>query len=152
RLLSGEPALPRLGQSAGVSQHRAEARPNLPLHHHLPLFRQMNRSRLSTSILLGPLLATALMAESGLRYENPVYTENFPDPTVIRTGEGYVAIGTTGQGRMADGRIFTTITSPDLVNWKLSGGALVPPSDDAALQYWAPEICDQDGTYYLYYS
>ena len=61
----------------------------------------------------------------GLEYCNPVHDGYFADPFVMRTDDGYVAIGT---GRSVDDRVFEVLRSPDLVHWRSVGGALVPPS------------------------
>ncbi len=88
----------------------------------------------------------------GGSYTNPVYAASMPDPSVIRHEGYYYAFGTTGNGRKADGRIFTTLRSPDLVRWESLGGALVPPSPNRRYQYWAPEVTFHKGTFYMYYS
>jgi len=85
-------------------------------------------------------------------YANPVYAGSMPDPGVMRHAGVYYAFGTTGGDRKADGRIFTLLRSRDLVHWEELGGALTPPSDDATLQYWAPEAAAHAGRFYLYYA
>src|SRR5207244_2342134 len=49
-------------------------------------------------------------------------------------------------------RIFTVLSSRDLVKWDALGGALVPPSENARYQYWAPEVTFEKGIFYLYYA
>jgi beta-xylosidase len=93
-----------------------------------------------------------LIQESDQTYTNPVYAGDMPDPSVEKFGDYYYAFGTTGNGRLPDGRIFTLLRSRDLVNWEPLGGALVPPSDNANYQYWAPSIAENQGKYYLYYA
>jgi arabinan endo-1,5-alpha-L-arabinosidase len=85
-------------------------------------------------------------------YTNPVYAGDMPDPSVMRFHGAYYAFGTTGAGRLPDGRVFTLLRSTNLVNWELLGGALMPPSPNPQVQYWAPEITFNHGTYYLYYA
>ena len=85
-------------------------------------------------------------------YTNPVYTGSMPDPSVIRYQGFYYAFGTTGKERLSDDRIFTALRSPNLVEWKALGGALVPPSPNERAQYWAPEVTFDRGTFYLYYA
>jgi beta-xylosidase len=85
-------------------------------------------------------------------YTNPVYAADMPDPSVKKFGHYFYAFGTTGTGRLSDGRIFTLLRSPDLVHWTRLGGALTPPCTNADYQYWAPEITENNGTYYLYYA
>lgn len=88
----------------------------------------------------------------GRTYQNPVFAGNMPDPSVKKLGAYYYAFGTTGNKRLPDGRIFTLLQSSNLVDWIKLGGALVPPPDDQNHQYWAPEITEHQGKYYLYYA
>ncbi len=111
-----------------------------------------------------PLLCGLLLAGAGCStpgnmsqttipaYTNPVYAADVPDPSVKKFGNYYYVFGTTGTKRLSDGRIFTLSRSPDLVHWEPLGGALVPPSDNPDYQYWAPEITENHGRYYLYYA
>jgi GH43 family beta-xylosidase len=87
-----------------------------------------------------------------LAYTNPVYSGSMPDPSVIRYGDYYYAAGTTGDGRLPDGRIFTLLRSRNLVEWENLGGALIPPFTETARQYWAPELTSNNGKYCLYYA
>jgi arabinan endo-1,5-alpha-L-arabinosidase len=86
------------------------------------------------------------------QYTNPVHAGSMPDPSVIRHDGFYYAFGTTGAERTPDGRIFTVLRSKDLMNWEPLGGALVPPSDNKAALYWAPDVAAANGKFYLYYS
>ena len=95
--------------------------------------------------------ATQLFA-AGRTYTNPVYAGSMPDPSVFRYKETYYAFGTTGNERLADGRIFTLLRSTNLVDWEKLGGALEPPSPSRRVQYWAPEITVDEGKFYLYYA
>jgi arabinan endo-1,5-alpha-L-arabinosidase len=101
---------------------------------------------------LGAETARAWAGPAPKTYTNPVYRGSMPDPGVIRHEGVYYAFGTTGGERKADGRIFTVLRSTDLVTWTELGGALAPPSPDAAYQYWAPEVAFDGGTFYLYYA
>jgi arabinan endo-1,5-alpha-L-arabinosidase len=90
-----------------------------------------------------------------LRYLNPVWPNYFADPFVLRTGAGYYAYGTCGPenyGLQSDGRMFPLLFSPDLVQWELLGGALVSLDEPDKPSYWAPEVAERDGRFYLYYS
>jgi arabinan endo-1,5-alpha-L-arabinosidase len=93
-------------------------------------------------------------APPAISYRNPVYTGSLPDPSVFRHPNGwYYAVGTTGNDRKADGRIFTLVRSTNLVHWAELGGALEPADPSRALHYWAPEaVVGDDGRSYLYYS
>lgn len=93
-----------------------------------------------------------------LRYRNPVHPAYFADPYVWRHAGEYFAVGTgpeEASGRVAGtggATVFPLLRSHDLVNWGEAGHALVKP--DAALgdTFWAPEVVQADGLWYLYYS
>ena len=113
-----------------------------------------SRRRFLTRSVAGlALLATRAPAAAAARtYTNPAVARNFPDPAVLRHGGHYYAFSTTGQGRAADGRIFSVLASPDLVMWQPLGGALTPPAGTEQFDFWAPEVVLHEGTFYLYYS
>lgn len=83
------------------------------------------------------------------RYRNPVHPGYFADPFVLRTRGGYVAYGT---GSVIGGRPFEVLTSPDLVHWTSVGGALEPLPASMGTDYWAPEVAEHDGRWWMYYS
>jgi arabinan endo-1,5-alpha-L-arabinosidase len=85
-------------------------------------------------------------------YTNPVVADDIPDPTIKKFGDYYYVFGTTSDRRLPDGRIFTALRSRDLVHWDNLGGALTPPSDNPKYLYWAPEVTENNGTYYIYYA
>ena len=82
-------------------------------------------------------------------YCNPVFDGYFADPYVLRVGEEYVAYGT---GSAVEGRVFEILTSPDLVEWTSAGGALLPLAAEHGTDYWAPEVVQADGRFWMYYS
>jgi arabinan endo-1,5-alpha-L-arabinosidase len=82
-------------------------------------------------------------------YCNPVFDGYFADPYVLRVGEEYVAYGT---GSAVEGRVFEILTSPDLVDWTSAGGALLPLGAEHGTDYWAPEVVQADGRFWMYYS
>ena len=90
--------------------------------------------------------------QSQQTYTNPVYAGSMPDPLVLQHRGTYYGFGTTGGERKPDGRIFSVLRSTNLVDWQELGGALTPPTPDAAYQYWAPEVAYDNGTFYLYYA
>ena len=83
-------------------------------------------------------------------YQNPVYPYDFADPFVLKSGDAYYAYGTAAPG--PDGRPFPVLRSADLVHWERLGGALTPLANPSARSYWAPEVAERDGRYFLYYS
>ena len=84
-------------------------------------------------------------------YVNPVYSGSMPDPSVICHDGWYYAYG-TGGAHGKKGRIFNTLRSKDLVNWENLGGALDNPTTETKLQFWAPEVTEANGKFYLYYA
>ncbi|WP_206291399.1 glycoside hydrolase family 43 protein [Humisphaera borealis] len=85
-----------------------------------------------------------------MKYCNPVYPHDFADPFVLKTGDLYYAFGTSAPG--SDGRPFPVLRSTDLVHWIPLGGALTPLSNPIAHSYWAPEVIERQGSFYLFYS
>lgn len=81
-------------------------------------------------------------------YTNPVYPGYMADPFVLAHDGAFYAYGTAG--RPLTDRQFPVLRSVDLVNWDEMGGALVTPPD--LIEFWAPEVAYQDGTFYMYYS
>ncbi len=90
------------------------------------------------------------MPDKTIYYENPVWPGYFADPFVLKTGGQYYAYGTGPATE--DGRAFPVLRSSDLVHWELVGGALEPLQNPSALNYWAPEVAQKDGRFYLFYS
>ncbi len=82
-------------------------------------------------------------------YQNPVFAEYFADPFVWRTGNEYFAIGT---GPEEQGSVFPLLRSRDLVNWDRAGKALSRPDPALGDTFWAPEVLEHQGRFYLYYS
>lgn len=88
------------------------------------------------------------------RYKNPVYEESFADPFVWRVRGTYYAIG-TGPAEAcgaAGPRVFPMLTSTDLVHWRALGHALTRPDTSLGDTFWAPEVAERDGGFFLYYS
>src|SRR5690348_2188191 len=90
------------------------------------------------------------MTRAAVTYENPIWPEYFADPFVLRTGGVYYAYGTGATPLERDGRAFPVLRSTDLVNWQYLGGAL--SAIEGAAAYWAPEVAEHEGKFYLYYS
>jgi beta-xylosidase len=83
-------------------------------------------------------------------YTNPVVDRYFADPFVLRTSEGYYAYGTDLR---ADGaRVVPVLHSRDLVTWEDRGSALRRLDLPDARDYWAPEVAEHEGRYFLYYT
>ncbi|MGH7214251.1 MAG: glycoside hydrolase family 43 protein, partial [Tepidisphaeraceae bacterium] len=86
-----------------------------------------------------------------ITYTNPVWPHYFADPFVLKIGDTYWAYGTAPSDPKT-GRQFPILRSSDLVNWQHVGHALEPLHDPAGVNYWAPEVAEKGGRFYLYYS
>ncbi len=86
----------------------------------------------------------------------PAHDSYLADPFVWRHGNRYYAIG-TGKDE-ADGttegsdRVIPLLTSTDLVDWRYLHHALTAPRPGLGGQYWAPEVAEAEGRFWLYYS
>lgn len=90
------------------------------------------------------------------RYKNPVWPGYFADPFVLRWRNAYFAYG-TGEPAERDptatgASVFTILRSHDLVAWERVGAALAPDPAEQRNAFWAPEVAERDGRFYLYYS
>jgi beta-xylosidase len=85
-----------------------------------------------------------------IMYMNPVLPGDFPDPSVIRdpkTGE-YWATATSSEW----GPPYPLLKSKDLVNWELVGSVFAEPPAWSSSNFWAPEIQEDNGKYYIFYT
>ncbi|GAB3026374.1 family 43 glycosylhydrolase [Spirosoma pulveris] len=73
---------------------------------------------------------------------------DFADPSVIRVGDTYYAVGTSSEW----GPAFPIYSSRDLVNWTCLGPVFTKLPAWTMGSYWAPELYHQDGTFYVYYT
>jgi len=85
---------------------------------------------------------------SAQTYTNPVIPGDFPDPSVIRVGEDFYATATTGGWSPH----FPILHSKDLVNWKIVGAVFNEKPAWAKGDFWAPEIIQDKGRYFVYYT
>lgn len=100
------------------------------------------------AIALALALAPAAFAQRGASYSNPVVAHDYPDPSVIRTDEGYWVVATAGTWAP----LFTIMHSRDLVNWRVAGAVFDEPPAWAENSFWAPELVEYRGRYFVYYT
>lgn len=77
------------------------------------------------------------------------------DPFVLRSGGVYFAYGTGDRlvvSAEGDLRAFQVLRSTNLVQWEPVGGALPVPLPEQANAFWAPEVVEEGGRFFLYYS
>jgi xylan 1,4-beta-xylosidase len=94
--------------------------------------------------------AAAASAQDARRplYTNPVIAGDFPDPTVIRTGQDFWAATTTGTWAPH----FPVLHSRDLVNWRVVGYVFRSKPAWAKGDFWAPEMVEDRGRFFIYYT
>ncbi|HZV36260.1 MAG TPA: family 43 glycosylhydrolase [Verrucomicrobiae bacterium] len=80
-------------------------------------------------------------------YRNPVIPGDHPDPSIIRVGKDYWATSTSSEW----GPQFPILHSRDLVNWEQMGVVFEHRPAWASGNFWAPEIWQHNGRYYVYY-
>ena len=87
-------------------------------------------------------------------FTNPVWNEDFPDPTIIRAADGYYYAYGTQTKRQNKVINIQIARSRDLVAWEHLGDALPqkPAWADTTQSFWAPHVSFYDGRYYMYYS
>ena len=80
-------------------------------------------------------------------YSNPVLPGDFPDPSIIRVGDDYWATATSSEWAP----LFPLLHSRDLVHWQMEGSVFEKRPDWSYANYWAPEISQFNGKYFVYY-
>jgi len=96
------------------------------------------------------LLCSQIFAQSKVinTYQNPVISKDFPDPSIIRVGDVWYAVGTSSEWAP----YFPIMKSTDLVNWETIGSVFKNKTDLAEGNFWAPEFYQENGEYYVFYS
>src|SRR5436190_16084391 len=87
------------------------------------------------------------ISSAAVNYSNPVLPGDFPDPSVIRVGEDYWATATTSEWAP----LFPLLHSRDLLNWEHVGNVFEHRPAWAVGNFWAPEISEYRGTYFVYF-
>jgi beta-xylosidase len=98
----------------------------------------------------GPAPVALAPAADASAIRNPVFDHDFPDPDLLRVGDGWYAYATN-----ANGMNIQAAMSPDLKTWRLVGNALprAPRWADKAFGYhWAPEVSRFGGHYVMYFT
>ncbi len=84
-------------------------------------------------------------------YTNPV-APGCADPVVLRHGGMYYAYFTHTLGVPRAGKGIRMYASPDLVHWTDHGYVLKNKDSWGDSRFWAPDIVERNGTFYLYYA
>ena len=81
-------------------------------------------------------------------YRNPVLSGDYPDPSLIRVGErDFWATATSTEWAPQ----FPLFHSTDLVHWTPVGAVFNERPSWSSGRYWAPELSEFDGRFYVYY-
>lgn len=85
-----------------------------------------------------------------LSYSNPLSVQ-FGDPYVLLASDGRYYMYGTGAGAV-DG--FCAYSSDDLIHWKPEGQVYRGNTPDswAIANFWAPEVYERDGKFYMFFS
>jgi beta-xylosidase len=86
-------------------------------------------------------------AEPPATYTNPAVAGDYPDPSVIRVGRDYWATATSSEWAPE----FPILHSRDLVNWRVAGAVFQQRPSWSVGNYWAPEISEYRGRFFVYY-
>lgn len=106
------------------------------------------------------VVITGFAQSVSMTYTNPVWEGYLADPYAFKASDGYYyAIGTglkdtyfEYEGELEYENHFPMLKSKDMQNWELVGGVLPDLKEPFIKRYWAPEIAEKDGKYYLFYS
>jgi beta-xylosidase len=100
------------------------------------------------AILLVSCLTSSYAQEQRAAFHNPVIAGDYPDPSVIRVGQDYWATTTSGTWEPE----FPILHSRDLVKWEIAGAVFRHRPEWAARDFWAPEISEDHGRFFVYYT
>ncbi|MCA1635315.1 MAG: family 43 glycosylhydrolase [Acidobacteria bacterium] len=103
---------------------------------------------LALLMLLVAASAVGVSAQRRGTYRNPVAAGDYPDPSVIRVGADYWAAATSSEWAPE----FPILHSRDLVNWEVVGSVFRKRPEWSVGSYWAPEISQHRGRFYIYYA
>lgn len=97
-------------------------------------------------ILLAPC-GSGVPAQRRATYSNPALAGDYPDPSIIRVGRDYWATATSSEWAPE----FPLLHSRDLINWEVVGAVFPRRPQWSNGNYWAPEISEYRGRYFVYY-
>ncbi len=92
--------------------------------------------------------AAAKVFGAEISFCNPVVPGDHPDPSIIRVGKDYWATSTSSEW----GPEFPLLHSTDLVNWRQTGSVFQQAPAWAWGNFWAPEISERNGQFFVYYT
>jgi beta-xylosidase len=105
------------------------------------------RASASADADVPPAPSTASAALPPGTFVNPVIRDDFPDPFVLRTKDGYYAYATTDGAQNLQ-----LARSTDLVSWETLDDPLPKLPTWSSGDTWAPEVMETSAGYVLYYT
>lgn len=85
---------------------------------------------------------------SAQRNDGAVIPGDFADPSIIKVGNTYFAVGTSSEWAPH----FPIFRSADLRNWRQAGYVFDKTPEWASASFWAPEYYKIKDSYYIYYT
>ena len=98
--------------------------------------------------LLVSFIVVASVFNSAAQSQSPVIPGDFADPSVIRKGNQYFAVGTSSEWAPH----FPIYTSSNLKDWKQTGFVFDKAPEWTSGSFWAPEYYYHNNTYFIYYT
>lgn len=98
--------------------------------------------------LLVSFIVVASIFNSAAQSQSPVIAGDFADPSVIRKGNQYFAVGTSSEWAPH----FPIYTSSNLKDWKQTGFVFDKAPEWTSGSFWAPEYYYHNNTYFIYYT
>jgi beta-xylosidase len=92
--------------------------------------------------------ATAYFPAFAQQHVNAVIPADFADPSIIRNGKQYYAVGTSSEWAPH----FPVYTSANLKDWKQTGYVFDRAPEWTSGSFWAPEYYHRNGLFYIYYT
>ncbi|MBC7566848.1 MAG: family 43 glycosylhydrolase [Pedobacter sp.] len=102
---------------------------------------------LSRCLLISFVVCASAFCVSG-QLQKAVIPGDFADPSVIRKGNQYYAVGTSSEWAPH----FPIYTSTNLKDWKQTGFVFDKAPEWTSGSFWAPEYYFHNNTYFLYYT
>ena len=105
--------------------------------------------QLIISLLIGTTLISCIKKENSVTFSNPLNVE-FGDPYILNSSDGkFYMYGTTDN---MNG--FKVYSSDNLADWKDEGQIYTGATDSSWTVdcFWAPEVYERNGKYYLFFS
>ena len=104
--------------------------------------------RFLSSCLLASIMVFAVVFNVTAQTQKAVIPGDFADPSIIRKGNQYFAVGTSSEWAPH----FPIYTSTNLKDWKQTGYVFDKAPEWTSGSFWAPEYYFHNNTYFIYYT